>query len=473
MSDADDSQHRLPSLAHACICLLGLLLWIAFGLFILKAALHGVLMLGLVWVAANALLLAPSYSKIREAMLSGASRAMPAMFIFLLIGIVIVTFIQAGTIGTLIYYGLEFMHPGIVLPTGLILCSLMSLAVGTSWGTVATGGIVLLGVGGAMGIPLPIIAGMVISGASFGDKMSPISDTTNLSALSAETDLYQHIRSMAYTTGPTYLIVLILFSWIGWGYADQALPQKRLDVLLVGLEQAFTINIFMLLPLVVLFALAMKRLPAEAAMMISSLTAGVMAMIFQDQSMAQVVTGFYDGATVVTNVETLDTLLNRGGIVDMSWTYTLAVIAISLGAILEKFGFLRVPLEFFLQRIKRRGALVASTILTAFASNLAIAESYISIILTGQLYKKSFDDQGLDRSVLSRSLEEGSTLLTALIPWTTTGVFYAATLGVPTIEYIQWSFLNWMNPLIGILFACLGIGMFRKKTDSENNVPAQ
>jgi Na+:H+ antiporter, NhaC family len=463
MSDADDSQHRLPSLTHACICLLGLFSWIAFGLFILEAALHGVLMLGLVWVAANALLLAPSYSQIREAMLSGASRAMPAMFIFLLIGIVIVTFIQAGTIGTLIYYGLEFMHPGIVLPAGLILCSLMSLAVGTSWGTVATGGIVLLGVGGAMGIPLPIIAGMVISGASFGDKMSPVSDTTNLSALSAETDLYQHIRSMAYTTGPTYLIVLIIFSWIGWGYADQALPQERLDMLLEGLGQAFTINIFMLLPL---FALAMKRVPAEAAMMISSLTAGVMAMIFQDRSMEQVVTGFYDGATVATNVETLDTLLNRGGIGDMTWTYTLAVIAISLGAILEKFGFLRVPLEFFLKRIKRRGTLVASTILTAFASNLAIAESYISIILTGQLYKKSFDDQGLDRSVLSRSLEEGSTLLTALIPWTTTGVFYAATLGVPTMEYIQWSFLNWMNPMMGILFAFLGIGMFRKKTEA-------
>ncbi|MEQ8953322.1 MAG: Na+/H+ antiporter NhaC family protein, partial [Gammaproteobacteria bacterium] len=278
MSDSAKPEKNLPSLTHAIVCLLGLFSWIAFGLFILEAALHGVLMLGLVWVAANALILAPNYSQIREAMLSGASRAMPAMFIFLLIGIVIVTFIQAGTIGTLIYYGLEFMHPGIVLPAGLILCSLMSLAVGTSWGTVATGGIVLMGVGGAMGIPLPIIAGMVISGASFGDKMSPVSDTTNLSALSAETGLYQHIRSMAYTTGPTYLIVLLIFSWIGWGYADQALPQARLDMLLDGLEQAFKINIIMLLPLVVLFALAMKRVPAEAAMMISSLTAGLMAI---------------------------------------------------------------------------------------------------------------------------------------------------------------------------------------------------
>jgi NhaC family Na+:H+ antiporter len=307
----------------------------------------------------------------------------------------------------------------------------------------------------------------VISGASFGDKMSPVSDTTNLSALSAETDLYQHIRSMAYTTGPTYLIVLVIFSWIGWGYTDQALPQERLDMLLNGLEQAFTINVLMLLPLVVLFVLAMKRVPAEAAMMISSLTAGLMAILFQERTLEQVVTGFYTGATVSTQVDTLDTLLNRGGIGDMTWTYTLAVIAISLGAILEKFGFLRVLLEFLLQRIKRRGTLVASTIMTAFASNLAIAESYISIILTGQLYKKSFDDQGLDRSVLSRSLEEGSTLLTALIPWTTTGVFYASTLGVPTLEYIQWSFLNWINPLMGILFACLGIGMFRRKSGTE------
>ncbi|MEX2366573.1 MAG: Na+/H+ antiporter NhaC family protein, partial [Pseudohongiellaceae bacterium] len=177
----------------------------------------------------------------------------------------------------------------------------------------------------------------------------------------------------------------------------------------------------------------------------------------------QVVTGFYSGATVSTGVETLDTLLSRGGIGDMTWTFTLAVIAISLGAILEKFGFLRVLLELLLNRVKRKGTLVASTILTAFASNLAIAESYISIILTGQLYKKSFDNQGLDRSVLSRSLEEGSTLLTALIPWTTTGVFYAATLGIPTMEYMQWALLNWINPLVGILFAFLGIGMFKAK----------
>ena len=196
---------KQPSVVHSIFTLLGLAVWISFGLFYLQAGLHGVLLLGVVWVVFNCLPLGCRLEDIREAMRMGMDRAMPAMFIFLMIGVVIATFILSGTVGTLVYYGLKFMHPAIFLPAGLILCSLMSLAVGTSWGTVGTGGIVLIGIGGAMGMPLPLVAGMIVSGASFGDKMSPVSDTTNLAALSAETDLYGHIKSMAYTTIPSYV----------------------------------------------------------------------------------------------------------------------------------------------------------------------------------------------------------------------------------------------------------------------------
>jgi len=195
----------------------------------------------------------------QAAMVVGMNRALPAMFIFLMIGVVIATFIQGGTVGTLIYYGLKFMHPAIFLPAGLILCSIMSLAVGTSWGTVGTGGVVLIGIGGAMGIPLPIVAGMIISGASFGDKMSPVSDTTNLAALSSDVNLYAHIKSMSTTTIPTYIISLMAFSWIGWSFADQPLPAAELNRLLDALDATFTINVFMLLPMVVLFALSMTK----------------------------------------------------------------------------------------------------------------------------------------------------------------------------------------------------------------------
>ncbi len=452
---------RPPTVLHSLITLGGLALWISLGLFVLDAGLHGVLLIGVVWVVINCIPLGASLPDIREAMRMGMDRAMPAMFIFLMIGVVIATFILSGTVGTLIYYGLKFMHPAIFLPAGLILCSLMSLAVGTSWGTVGTGGIVLIGIGGAMGIPLPLVAGMIVSGASFGDKMSPVSDTTNLAALSAETDLYSHIKSMAFTTGPAYLITLIVFSWLGYQFADQPLPKAELDSLLAGLDATFTINVLMLLPLIVLLVLSMRGVVAEAGMLISALVAAVLAVAFQSNDVASVISSFYDGAKIETGNEKLNPLLNRGGITDMAWTFTLSFIAIGLGAILEKMGFLAVLMNWVLQMLERAASVVTSATIGTFIANMLLGESYVSMILSGQMFKDKFDEVGVDRRVLSRSLEEGGTLLTALIPWTTTGAFYTATLGVATLEYAQWSLLNWINPLIGILFAWLGIALFR------------
>jgi len=446
---------------HAGLTLVGLAAWISYGIFVLEAGLHGILLVGLVGVVISCARLSITLLQVREAMVTGMTRALPAMFIFLMIGVVIAMFILGGTVGTLIYYGLKFMHPAIFLPAGLILCSIMSLAVGTSWGTVATGGIVLIGVGAAMGIPLPIVAGMIVAGASFGDKMSPVSDTTNLAAVSADTNLYAHIRSMAYTTAPSYVITLLVFSWLGLSYAEQPLPAAELDILLAGLDAAFTINIFMLLPLVVLLVLSLRGMAAEAAMLIAALTAALLALFFQQRGLAEVVTSFYDGAKVETDVDTLNPLLNRGGIAEMVWTFTLSFIAISLGSILQHMGFLTVLMQWLLRRVKRTASLITSAILATFVGNLTLGESYISLILTGQMFKQKFNDMQLDRAVLSRSLEEGGTLMTALIPWTTTGAFYTATLGVATLDYAPWALLNWINPLLGIAFAWFGLAVLR------------
>lgn len=453
---------RLPSVLHSTITLGGLALWVSVGLFILGAGLHGILLIGLVWVVINSIWLGAGFEQVREAMRLGMDRAMPAMFIFLMIGVVIATFILSGTVSTLIYFGLKFIHPAIFLPAGLILCSLMSLSVGTSWGTVGTAGIVLIGIGEVMGVPLPLVAGMIISGASFGDKMSPVSDTTNLAAIAAETELYAHIRSMAYTTGPAYLICLIAFSWLGYQFADQSLPQSELDELLSSLDASFSISLIMLLPLFVLLFLSMKGVLAEAAMLISALVALLLAVWVQGYEFASVLTSFYDGAKVNIENETLSPLLNRGGIVDMAWTFTLSFVAISLGAVLEKMGFISVFMDWVLQNVQRAASVVTSAILSTFFANALLGESYVSMILAGKMFKRKFDDTSIERRVLSRSLEEGGTLLTALIPWTTTGAFYTATLGVSTLDYAQWSILNWLNPLLGILFAWLGIALFRR-----------
>ena len=456
-----------PGVWHALFTFTAMLLWIAYGLFVLQAGLHGVLLIALVWVIANSLWLGNRYVDIRTAMMNGMARAMPALFIFLLIGVVIASFILSGTVATLVYYGLLFLDPVVFLPVGLILCSLMSVATGTSWGTAGTAGIVLIGIGGTMGIPLPLVAGMVIAGASFGDKMSPVSDTTNLAAVATDTDLYDHIKSMLVTTTPSYVLTLLLFSWIGWGYSDQSLPAGEIQQLMQVMDAEYQISIFMLAPMLVLLGLAMRKVPAEAAMLIASLVALVMALFFQGASATAVISSVYDGVVVQTDNATVDELLSRGGIVSMAWTFTLTMIAVPLGNLLEQAGFLRVLVRSLLASIKRRSSLVTSAILSAGASNLALAESYISIIINGQLFKNKFDEMDIDRSVLSRSVEEGSTLMTALVPWSTTGVFYAATLGVPTADYAQWALLNWINPLMGILFAWLGIGLFRASSASQ------
>lgn len=459
------SSKREPTVLHAAATLIGLAAWIIYGLFGMDIApddgLHGILLIGLFGVVLSSLPLRASLIDVRSAMRDGMNRAMPAMFIFLTIGIVIATFILSGTVGTLIYYGLKFMHPAIFLPAGLILCSLMSVAIGTSWGTVGTGGIVLIGVGAAMGIPLPLVAGMIVAGASFGDKMSPVSDTTNLSALSAETDLYEHIKSMAYTTIPSYILTLVAFSWLGLQFADKPLPQDQLDSLLGGLDATFNISVIMLLPLLVLLYLSMKGILAEAGMLIASLVAALLALVFQGNTVPELLISFYHGAKIETGNETLDPLLNRGGITRMVWTFTLSFVAISLGAILEHMGFLRVLMKWLLQQVTRAASLVTCAITGTFVGNLLLGESYVSIVLTGQMFKDKFDQVGVDRKVLSRSIEEGGTLMTALIPWTTTGAFYTATLGVATLDYAGWALLNWINPLMGILFAWIGIALFR------------
>jgi NhaC family Na+:H+ antiporter len=266
-----------------------------------------------------------------------------------------------------------------------------------------------------------------------------------------------------YTTIPSYLIALALFSYFGLTYANQPLPEAELNTLLTALENTFVLNPLVLLPMLVLLGLSMRGTKPEAAMMIAALVAAAIALTVQGLSLGEVVTGFYSGAKIESGVSALDPLLNRGGITDMAWTFTLSFVAISLGSVLQHFGFLQVLMEALLRQIKRAAGLVSSTILVSTFCNLSLGESYISMILTGQMFRQKYDDLGVDRSVLSRSLEEGGTLITPLIPWTTTGVFFAATLGVSTLDYFAWSFLNLINPIVGILFAYLGLAVWRSK----------
>lgn len=468
MTKLQDNNIAIPSFYFALGTFFSIVSVIGVGLFVLQVSLHSLLLICLLIASSAAWsLYKGGFAPIRNAMNAGITRAFSAIYIFILIGVLIAAYIQSGTVAALIYYGLSFISPTVFLPTGLILCSLMSLATGTSWGTVGTAGIVLIGVGSAMNIPLPVVAGMVVSGAVFGDKMSPISDTTNLAAMSAKTDLYTHIKSMLLTTGPAYLIALGLYTYWGLAYSHHAMPQETIQNLLTAIHQTFTINWICLLPLLTLLLLSFKKISAEPAMMLSAIVAVIIALVLQGKALDTVLTALWSGDKPQTGVENLDNLLSRGGIRSMGWTLFLSLQALALGGILAEFGFLRVLIIGIISGVKRRASLVAATIISCIVGNMSMGEAYMSIILGGQLYADAYDEKDIDRSVLSRSLEEGATLSTPLIPWTTGGAFFAATLNVPTLDYLPYAFLNLLNPIIAIVFAYLGIALFRQKKISS------
>jgi len=393
------------------------------------------------------------------------SQALPALYIFILIGMVIASFMQSGTIATLIYYGLAWLNPGSFLLIGLILCCLMSVLTGTSWGTVGTLGVVLMGIGAAMQIPLPLVAGMIISGATFGDKLSPVSDTTNLAAMSAETNLYEHIKSMLYTTAPTLLIVMIILFFYGLKYEAQQLPDLEIQNIRSALASAYEMNpLLTLVPLLVMLALSFSRQSAQVSMTFSIISAVLVSIFYQDTHFVTVLNALWQNTPGSTGIESIDALLGRGGISSMAWTLFLSIMALSMGGILYQAGFLTALLSGLISRVKHVGSLVLLTLCSSFFGNLAMGEAYISIILNCQLYQKSFDDLDLRRNMLSRTVEEGSTLTTGLIPWTTAGAFYATTLDVSVLEFAPYAFLNYLNPLVSVLMAYLGLGVLRNRS---------
>ncbi|MGI9249757.1 MAG: Na+/H+ antiporter NhaC [Pseudohongiellaceae bacterium] len=462
---------RQPGLLLACCCFFGVLLIIAVGLFGFGVDLRVLMFLCLLYAGVLARWLGYGYGQLREFMGDAIGRALQAIYIFILIGMVIASFMQSGTIAALMYYGLGWLSPAWFLPLGLVLCALMSVATGTSWGTVGTLGVVFVGMGMAMQIHPPLVAGMVVCGATFGDKMSPVSDTTNLAAMSAETNLYRHIYAMLFTTLPTFLLVLVLFFVLGLSYSAASLPQAELDIIRTALAENYDLQpVVTLLPLLLMLALSLRRVAAELTMAAGILLAVAVAVLWQGHGAVEVLNALWANSPGDTEVESLDELLGRGGISSMSGTLLLAIMALALGGILHRAGFLKVLLAGIIERVRGTAALLATTMGSGLIGNLAMGEAYISILLNCQLFRQKYQQQGLDKAMLSRSVEEGSTLTTSLIPWTTAGAFYAATLGVPVLDYLPYAFFNYLNGPLAVAMTLLGFGVLRQKASGEDEI---
>ena len=434
---------------------------ILLGVVVLGFDIHIILLVALAFACLVSATLGYQFDDLVECMKKPLGQAMSAMIIFIFIGIIIASWIFSGTVPALIYYGLHYITPKFFLPVGLLLCSLTSMSIGTSWGTIGTMGLAMMGIGAGMGIPPAVTAGMVISGSFFGDKMSPISDTTNLAPASAGTTLYKHIGAMWKTTLPAYLITFGCFTVLGFFYQGGQVDHATIDLFIDTIGANFRITPLLLLPMVVLLVLNMRKFPAIPGMAIGSLLAVILAVAVQGFPVGQVVAGLNYGYVTPTGVDLVDQLLLRGGIQNMMYTFSLSCIAISFGGVMEHVGYLKKIVAVVISRVKYDFLMVPVVILSTTLGTLTMGEVYLSIVVNGSLYRQAFQERKLRPEMLSRLLEEGGTLTQVFIPWSTSGVFIAATLGVSTAEYWKFAFLNYINPLLSIVLCLFGYGVLR------------
>lgn len=422
-----------------------------------------------------------SYEVLENAILDGIMLAMKACLILLMVGSMIGSWMLAGTAPAIIYLGLGVLDPGFFYPAVLIICACVAISIGSSWTTAATVGLALIGISRILGLSPEITAGAVISGAYFGDKMSPLSDSTNLAPAMVNVDLFVHIRHMVWTTTPSLIISFILFTWISWGQEVSEGTVASIEMTRALLDTTYNIGFPAFIPLIVLLALAVKKVPALPTITIGAIVGGIVAVIFQPEA----TTAFGGGADVDfvmlkalwaamangysanTGDATLDELLSRGGMSSMLNTVWLIIAAMTFGGVMEKTGFLGRIVESALKGVRGTGSLILTTVLTAIGINIIAADQYISIVLPGRMYMMEFKRRGLAPQNLSRTLEDAGTMTSALVPWNTCGAFMATTLGVATFAYAPYAFFNLISPVMAVLYGMLNFKITKLEDEDE------
>jgi NhaC family Na+:H+ antiporter len=399
------------------------------------------------------------WKDVQAGMAHGIHLAMGAILILMVVGTMIGTWILGGVVPTMIFYGLKILSPGSFLVVTMLICSIVSLGTGSSWSTAGTVGLALVGVGAALGIPLPMVAGAIISGAYFGDKMSPLSDTTNLAPAMAGTDVFSHIRHMVYTTVPGFILALILYGLIGMRYAGGTLEAPQIGAMLETMDATFYIHPLLLLPPLLVILMVVKRTPPLPALLGGTVIGGICAVATQSSSLADVIAAAHSGYVSTTGVAEVDGLLTRGGLMSMMETVALIICALSFGGIMERTGMLEVIAGSLLKMVKGTGSLVTTTVVSCIGMNAVASDQYISIVIPGRMYKDAFDKQGLHPKNLSRALEDSGTLTSPLIPWNSCGAFMWATLGVYPLAYLPYAFLNLLTPIVSIIYGFTGFTM--------------
>lgn len=451
------------------IFLLGLAAFVSYSMLYIQLPTRLTLLLSVILTSCACLLMGHSAKQVENYIIAGIKRCGFVIAILIIIGCVIGTWIVAGIIPSVIYYGLDILTPTSFLIGGLISCSLVSYFTGSSYACLGTMGVALMGIGQGLGLPLPLTAGLVLSGAVFGDKMSPFSDTTNLAAASAGTPLFSHIHSMLYTTIPAWLLAAALFIYFGTSSIDPNTGTHKVIELQQVIKSNFTVSpILLIVPALTIF-LAIRKVPAVISMSCGAMLGIAAAFIFQDNYgtktiLVSLISGLnYDFGTSEAN----QLFANRGGLTSMLYAISIAILALVLGELLQRLGMLVALINGAEKFIRNAASLVISTILTCVITVMISASEYLAIVMPGEALKLLYKKRGISRKVLSRSLEDGGTIFSTLVPWSGNAVFVASTLGVATMEYLPYAFFSLLCPAISILFAITGYAIWTDENDEE------
>jgi Na+:H+ antiporter, NhaC family len=425
---------------------------------------HIPLAIGLAITSVLGVLRGQKWPDIREGVFHVIHVALPSIAVLIVVGMIIGVWIASGTVPTLIYYGLTLLNPSIFLAAAMVLCAVVSLSLGTSWGTVGTVGLALMGIGAGFGIPIYWTAGAVVSGSFFGDKISPLSDTTNLASAVTGVNVFDHIKNMMATTLPAMLIALVIYLAVGFLVIEPVQTSfGAIEAITNGLASRFQIGWIPLLPALLVVTLALRRIAPLPALFSGVVAGALVAIIYQGVGLHDVFTFAQSGFAIDTGVAEIDKLLNAGGIQSMMWTISLMLIALGFGGALERTGCLEAIILSIISRTKGFAAVQVSAIGTSFATNLVAGDPYISIALPGRMYAPLYRGMGYSTLNLSRGIEEGGTLMSPLIPWNAGGAFVISALGLGIMDgqlvnllYIPLAFACWTAPLIGMLYAVTG-----------------
>ena len=392
-----------------------------------------------------------SYKDMLAAGLEAVNQSLEAIIIILLVGCLIGSFTACGTIPAVVYYGLKLLTPAIFLPFVTTLCAVVGIALGSAWTVTATLGIAFMAIGTTMGLNPALIAGAILSGACCGDKFSPLSDSTNLAAGSAQTGLFDHVAAMVTTTFPSLVLAVLLYTFFSLSKVGTYDPTLATELSSAILDHYTYMSPILLIPILLIVVVAVIKMPAIPSVVLLSLLGCIFAIIFQGTGIADCIKILHYGYEAESSNALFYKLVNRGGMDSMLWTNNLVIVAVAFGGILQKIGSVESLLGGLIKKVKTPFQLVLVTIATGVFCITTMCDQYLGLIIPASMYKDNYDEMGLGRNMLSRTLEDGGTLWSPLVPWSSCGAYHAAVLGVPTLAYLPYCFMNIINPIYAIV----------------------